>query len=117
MKRRKVKRAKVKRAKVKTMARRRSYKAKRSRRRSSSGSLLKQVLYGAVGGFLAPKVPILNSLPYSSALGGVGANYLMKQKSSKALLIGAVSGYFVPSLLGMSGNNGSISSLFDGITQ
>lgn len=91
------------------------YRAARRKGKEGVGSFIKPALYGALGGYLAPKIPVLNSLPYNTAIGGAAATYFMGKKSTQALLIGAAAGYFVPSMLGMSSASSSSSNdLFNG---
>lgn len=84
----------------------------RYRRHKNGGinSILKAAVFGAIGGAIAPKVPLVNNLPMSRAVGGAGAAYLLSGKSMKNVLIGAAAGQFLGSTLGGAVGTGTSSA-------
>ena len=78
------------------MARRKS--SRRGRRSFGAGGIMgmvKPVIIGTAGGLIAPRVPLLNTLPYSQAIGGAVACFALGQKAPVKLAIGAASGQYV----------------------
>lgn len=75
-------------------------KGRRGRSKGSSGimSYILPAGAGGVAGILAPNIPVVNGIPYSSAIAGAIAGYITK-RSVKSALIGAVAGYFAPSVM------------------
>jgi len=76
----------------------------RHRRHRSSGfgmnGMIKAVALGAVGGAIAPKIPVVSTVPYSRAVGGALFTYALGGKSMKKMLIGAAAGQFLGGTLG-----------------
>lgn len=72
------------------------------------GSLFKSAAVGAIGGALAPKIPVVNGLPYSRAFAGAGLNYLLGGKGMKKILVAGAAGQFLGGTLsgGMSSATG-----------
>jgi len=83
--------------KVYSMARRRFKRY--SRRRSSGGlnGMIKPLAIGAIAGYLAPSVPVLNQIPTPAV--GAGAGYLLGKKTIMGAGLGAIGAMFIPSLL------------------
>lgn len=57
-------------------------------------SYAKPALFGLVAGLLAPKIPVLNSLPYSSVIAGAAGGYFARRTVVGAA-VGAGSSVFL----------------------
>lgn len=70
---------------------------RRARRGGSGGimSYLKPMLIGTAAGVIAPRIPVLNTLPYSGAIAGAGASWLFGGKSLPKMAVAAGSGQFI----------------------
>lgn len=66
---------------------------------------VKPVLYGTAGGLIAPRVPVLNTLPFYQAIGGAGACFLLGQKTPVKLAIGAASGQYIAPMVNSAAGN------------
>ena len=74
--------------------------------------MVKPLAIGTVGGIAAPYVPVLKTLPYSSAIGGIALNYLMGGKNIKSMAIAGAGGYFVAPMVNKSMGSGSGYSVY-----
>lgn len=56
--------------------------------------MIKPAAFGTVGGVLAPMIPVINTLPYSNAIGGAAGGYIAKRSIAGAV-IGGLSGLLI----------------------
>lgn len=63
-------------------------------------SYLKPLAIGTAAGIVAPRVPILNTLPYSGAIAGVAAGYLTGSRQLPKLAVAGLGGYVVAPIAG-----------------
>lgn len=79
-------------------------KKKYSKKRGLLGggmmSIFKSIAIGTAAGIVAPRIPVLNTMPYNGAIAGGAAVFLLGQKKPVNVLTGAASGQFVAPVAG-----------------
>ena len=88
------------------MAKRKYFaKAKRYIRSGGVAQYAYSALIGTTAGIIAPRVPVLNTLPYSGGIAGALGCFLLGQKTMPKLAVGAATGQFVSPMVGNALNN------------